>query len=209
MLGEAEQSLYHHRPWPAIRTRQRECALPRVSILNFCILSIGRHLETVHLHQAHSYKLNVSVGNKMAPKVSCQYSYFHASSIKCRLLTLYAHITGLEELRVLQDLANGHGSTKHVDSQMLYSVWQVVCIINVPAPRLGHSHPMTPWPRRWWWWWLEKRCRWVQWCRRWRWLGVALLYTRPAAWWSASQAQSPRLPRPSLCVLMLGLAWWS
>ena len=75
LLGKAEQALYHRR-WPVICTHQLEQAIPWVSIYNFIILptdggaTSGRHLETVHFHQAHGYKLNASVGAIMAHKVS-------------------------------------------------------------------------------------------------------------------------------------------
>ena len=123
LLGEAEQALYHHRR-PAIRTCLREHAIPRVSIHNFRIrptdvgAASGRHLETVHLCQAHGYKLNASVGAIMAHKVSGRRRHFPASANNYSLLTSPTHITGLEDLRAFQDLADAHGWNNHEASLM-------------------------------------------------------------------------------------------
>ena len=121
LLGEAEQALYHHRR-PVIRTCLQEHAIPRVSIYNFHIpptdggAASGRHLETVHLCHAHGYKLNASVGAIMAHKVSGRRRYFHSSANNYSLLTSPTHITGLEDLRALQDLADAHGWANDVAS---------------------------------------------------------------------------------------------
>ena len=63
LLGDAERVLYHRR-YPAIRTRQQEQVMPRMSTYNFCIpttdgvVTSVRHLETVHLQQAHGYAVS-------------------------------------------------------------------------------------------------------------------------------------------------------
>ena len=90
LLGDAERSLFH-RWYPAIWTRQREQALPRISTYNLRIPPADgvaaslRHLETVHLWQANGYKMNASVGTIMAHKVSRWLRYFHASANNYRL----------------------------------------------------------------------------------------------------------------------------
>ena len=91
LLGDAERTLYHLR-YPAIQTRQRKQMVPRMSTYNFRIspmegvAAIMRHLEAVHLRQAHVYKLNASVGAIMAHKVSGQLHYFHGRPAFCLTL---------------------------------------------------------------------------------------------------------------------------
>ena len=75
-----------------------------------------RHLETVHLRQAHGYKLNTSVGAIMAHKVSGQLRYFHASANNYRLLVSLATVEWLEDLGSLQGLMDGLSWTDHVAS---------------------------------------------------------------------------------------------
>ena len=56
--------------------------------------------------------------------------HFDASANNYQLLTLPAHITGHEDLRAVQDMADGHGWTKHVASLMPDLAWRVVCFTN-------------------------------------------------------------------------------
>ena len=76
-----------------ICTCQREHAAPRLSTYDFHIpptdgaSASGRHLDTVHLWQAHGFKLNASVGAIMAHNMSGRHRYFHASANKYKLLT--------------------------------------------------------------------------------------------------------------------------
>ena len=103
LLGDAERTLYHRR-YPAIRTRQQEQAVPRISTYDFCIpptdgvAASMRHLETVHLRQAHGYKLNASMGAIMAHKVSGRFRYFHASANNYRLVASPATVERIEDL---------------------------------------------------------------------------------------------------------------
>ena len=119
LLGDAERSLFHRR-YPAIRTRQREQAMPRISTYDFRIppaegvAASLRHLETVHLRQAHGYKLNASVGAIMAHKVSGRLRYFHPSANNYRLLVSPATVERIEDLGSLQDLVDGQSWTDHV-----------------------------------------------------------------------------------------------
>ena len=109
LLGDAERALYHCR-YPAIRNRQREQVMRRMSTYNFRIPPIHvchgvaasvRHLETVHLWQAHGYKLNASVGAIMANKMSGWLRYFHVSTRQNQLL-LYSNIQILFKLVLLE-----------------------------------------------------------------------------------------------------------
>ena len=136
LLGDAERSLFHRR-YPAIWTRQREQALPRISTYNFRIPPADgvaaslRHLETVHLWQAHGYKLNASVGAIMAHKVSGRLRYFHASANNYRLLVSPATVERIEDLGSLQGLVDGRSWTDHAAGLMPDSAWRVVCVTNM------------------------------------------------------------------------------
>ena len=136
LLEDAERALYHRR-YLAIRTHQRKHVMPRMSNYNFRIPTTDgmtasmRHLETVHLRQAHGYKLNVSVGAIMTHKVSGRLCYFHASANNYRLLVSPATVERLEDLRSLQGLVDGRSWMDHVASLMPDSAWCVVCVTNV------------------------------------------------------------------------------
>ena len=136
LLGDAKRSLFHRR-YPAIQTRQREQALPRISTYNFRIPPTDgvaaslRHLETVHLRLAHGYKLNASIGTIMAHKVSGRMRYFHPSANNYRLLVSPATVEQIEDLGSLQDLVDGQSRTDHAVSLMPDSAWHVVCVTNV------------------------------------------------------------------------------
>ena len=67
----------------------------------------------------------------MAHKVSGRCRYFHSSANNYSLLTSPTHITGLEDLRALQDLADAHGWANDVASLMPDSARWVVCVTNV------------------------------------------------------------------------------
>ena len=88
LLGEAERALYQLH-FSAIWTRQREQLMPRRSTYNFRsppmegLTASVKHLEAVHLRQAHGYKRNASVGAMMAHKMSGRLRYFHASASPC------------------------------------------------------------------------------------------------------------------------------
>ena len=124
LLGDAERSLFHRR-YPAIRTRQQEQALPRISIYNFRIPPVDgvaaslRHLETVHLWQAHGYKLNASIGAIMAHKVSGRTHYFHPSANNW----LWNGSRTLGHCRTWW--------TDHAAGLMPDSAWHVLCITDV------------------------------------------------------------------------------
>ena len=136
LLGDAEGSLFHHR-YPAIRNHQREQALPRISTYNFRIPPADglaaslRHLETVHLRQAHGHKLNASIGAIMAHKGSGRLRYFHASANNYRLLVSTVTVEQTEDLGSLQDLVDGQSWTDHAAGLMPDSAWRVVCVTNV------------------------------------------------------------------------------
>ena len=136
LFGDAERTLYHRR-YPAIQTRQRELVMPRMNTCNFRIpptdrvTASMRHLETVHLRQAHGYKLNASVGAIMAHKVSRRLSFFHASANNYRLLVSPVTVEWLEDIGSLQGLVDRQRWTDHVTSHMPDSARHVVCVTNV------------------------------------------------------------------------------
>ena len=135
-MAEAERALYCL-CYPLICTQLRERAVPRLNIYNFHIpptdreSTSARHLETVHIWEAHGYKLNASVGAIMAHKMSGHHCYFHGIANNCRLLTSPVHIGGLEDLLALEDLVNAHSWTNHRASLMPDSAWWVVFITKV------------------------------------------------------------------------------
>ena len=145
LLGDAERALFH-RPYPAIWTRQREQAVPRISTYNFCIppedgvAASVRYPETVHLWQAHGYKLNASVGAIMAHKVSGGLCYFHASTKNYRLLVSPGTVEWIEDLGSLQGLVDGRSWKDHVAGLMpvppgvYYAslMWKTMCIMTWP-----------------------------------------------------------------------------
>ena len=90
-----------------------------------------RYLETVHLWQAHGYKLNASVGAIMAHKVSGRLCYFHAGANNYRLLVSLVTMEQIEDLESLQGPVDGRSWTDHAASLMPDSAWRVVCITNV------------------------------------------------------------------------------
>ena len=90
-----------------------------------------RHLGTVHLRQAHGYKLNASVGAIMAHKVSGRLGYFHASANNYRLLVSPVTVERIKDLGSLQGLVDGQSWTDHVACLMPHSAWHVVCVTNV------------------------------------------------------------------------------
>ena len=65
------------------------------------------------------------MGAIMAHKVFGRCRYFHASANNYSLLTSPTHITGLEDLRALQDLADAHGWTNHVASLIVFRLGRI------------------------------------------------------------------------------------
>ena len=111
--------------------------MPRISTYNFHIPPADgvaaslRHLETVHLRQAHGFKLNASVGAIMAHKVSGRLRYFYASANNYRLLVSPVTVEQMGDLGSLQGLVDGRSWTHHAAGRMPDSAWHVVCITNV------------------------------------------------------------------------------
>ena len=136
LLGDAKRLLFYCR-YPAIQTCQREQALPRISTYNFRIAPVDRvaaslrHLETVHLRQAHGFKLNASVGTIMDYKVSGWLRYFHASTNNYRLLVSPATVEWIEHLGSLQGLVDGRRWTDNAAGLIPESAWGVVWGTNV------------------------------------------------------------------------------